>query len=103
MPAAPAPLPQRIGRYEIREAVGQGAMGRVLLALDPVLDRRVAVKLLRDDLVIPADQRQALFERMRHEARASARVAHPNIITLHDMRSEEHTSELQSLRHLVCR
>lgn len=60
-------------------------MGRVLLALDPVLDRRVAVKLLRDDLRIPADQRQALFERMRHEARASARVTHPNIVTLHDM------------------
>ncbi len=60
-------------------------MGRVLLAHDPVLDRDVAVKLLRDDLTIPDDQRQALLDRMRQEARAAARVSHPNIVALHDM------------------
>ena len=60
-------------------------MGRVLLAQDPVLDRDVAVKLLRDDLRIPPEQRSALFDRMRHEARASARVSHPNIVALYDM------------------
>jgi serine/threonine-protein kinase len=60
-------------------------MGRVLLAHDPVLDRDVAVKLLRDDLTIPPEQRVALIERMRQEARASARVSHPNIVALHDM------------------
>jgi serine/threonine-protein kinase len=85
MGAAPRTLPERIGRYEIRELVGQGAMGRVLLGHDPVLDRDVAVKLLRDDLKILPEQRQTLFERMQHEARASARVSHPNIIVLHDM------------------
>ncbi len=60
-------------------------MGRVLLAHDPVLDRDVAVKLLRNDLGIPPEQRQALIERMRQEARASARVAHPGIVALFDM------------------
>lgn len=78
-------LPEQIGRYRIVRLLGQGAMGRVLLAHDPVLDRDVAVKLLRNDLGIPPEQRQALIERMRQEARASARVGHPGIVALHDM------------------
>src|SRR3954454_15512065 len=64
-------------------------MGRVLLAHDPVLDRDVAVKLLRDDLKIPADVRDGLIVRMRHEARAAARVSHPNHVTLHDMGEDD--------------
>jgi eukaryotic-like serine/threonine-protein kinase len=60
-------------------------MGRVLLAHDSVLDRDVAVKLLRNDLGLPPEQSEALVERMRQEARASARVSHPNIVALYDM------------------
>lgn len=78
-------LPAQIGRYQVVRLLGQGAMGRVLLAHDPVLERAVAVKLLRDDLGIPPEQRASLLERMRQEARASARVSHPNIVALHDM------------------
>jgi len=78
-------LPNEIGRYTIVRLLGQGAMGRVLLGHDPVLDRDVAVKLLRDDLAVPEDQVQALLDRMRQEARAAARVSHPNIVALHDM------------------
>lgn len=74
-----------IGRYQPLRLLGRGAMGRVLLAHDPVVDRRVAIKLLRDDLVIPPEQRDALIDRMRQEARASARVQHPNIVGLYDM------------------
>lgn len=77
--------PASIGRYEIERVLGRGAMGRVLLAHDPVLGRSVAVKLLRDDLVIPPEQRSALIDRMRQEARASARVSHPNMVALFDM------------------
>ncbi|MEJ7734875.1 MAG: serine/threonine-protein kinase [Polyangiaceae bacterium] len=78
-------LPTTIGRYAVVRLVGEGAMGRVLLAHDPVLERDVAVKLLRDDLRVPSDVRDGLVVRMRHEARAAARVAHPNLVTLHDM------------------
>jgi serine/threonine-protein kinase len=78
-------LPTQIGRYRIERLLGRGAMGRVLLAHDPVLDRSVAIKLLRDDLKIPPEQHDALLHRMRQEARASARVSHPNIVALHDM------------------
>lgn len=78
-----------IGRYRVLQQLGQGAMGRVLLAHDPVLDRDVAIKLLRDDLKIPADQKAGLVKRMRQEARASARVSHPNIVALHDMGEDD--------------
>src|SRR3954462_284095 len=78
-------LPTQIGRYRVERLLGRGAMGRVLLAHDPVLDRSVAIKLLRDDLNIPPEQHDALLHRMRQEARASARVSHPNIVALHDM------------------
>src|SRR6187549_2942065 len=78
-------LPTTIGRYEIVRLLGAGAMGRVALARDPVLDRQVAVKLLRADIAIPEDVREGLIVRMRHEARAAARVAHPNLVVLHDM------------------
>lgn len=60
-------------------------MGRVMLARDTVLGRKVAIKLLRDDLGLPPETRGELFLRMRHEARAAARVSHPNLVTLHDM------------------
>ncbi len=78
-------VPEDIGRYRIVRLLGQGAMGRVLLAHDPVLDRDVALKLLRSDLGLPPEQVEALVDRMRQEARASARVSHPNIVALHDM------------------
>ena len=83
MPAAN--LPERVGRYEVKRLLGQGAMGRVLLAHDPLLGREVAIKLLRTDLDIGPEVRDALLRRMRHEARAVARVSHPNIVELHDM------------------
>jgi serine/threonine-protein kinase len=85
MDARELPLPSRIGRYRIERLLGRGAMGRVLLGRDAVLDRDVAVKLLRDDLAIDPDQHRALVDRMRHEAKACARVSHPNIVTLFDM------------------
>src|SRR5687768_920254 len=79
------PLPTQIGRYQVVRLIGVGAMGRVLLAHDPILDRDVAVKLLRDDLGLTEEQQRTLLDRMRQEARAAARVSHPNIVALHDM------------------
>ncbi|APR77579.1 serine/threonine protein kinase [Minicystis rosea] len=84
-PISDPPLPAAIGRYEVVRVLGEGAMGRVLLAHDPVLDRDVAIKHLRGDLKIPRDVREGLLTRMRHEARAAARVPHPNLVVLHDM------------------
>ena len=86
---APSSLPQRVGRYEVTRLLGQGAMGRVLLASDPVLAREVAIKMLRSDLDIGPEVREALLARMRHEAKAVARVSHPNIVTLHDLSDDD--------------
>jgi serine/threonine-protein kinase len=80
-----AGLVEQIGRYTVVRLIGQGAMGRVLLAHDCVLDRQVAIKLLRDDLGLPSEHLATLLERMRQEARASARISHPNIVSLYDM------------------
>ena len=78
-------LPTRIGRYDVVRLLGQGGMGRVVLANDSVLGRRVAIKTLRDDLGLPPDLRDRLKERMRNEAKAAAALSHPNMVTLHDM------------------
>ena len=86
---APKEAAKRIGRYEIERLLGQGGMGRVWLARDTVLGRRVAIKVLRDDLALPPRVREELVQRMRHEARAAAAVSHPSIVTLHDMGEDE--------------
>jgi serine/threonine-protein kinase len=81
-------LPRRIGRYDVLRLLGQGGMGRVLLARDSVLGRFVAVKILRGDLGLPPESQRALFARMEQEAKAAAAIDHPNIVTLHDMGEE---------------
>jgi len=84
-----AGLVEQIGRYSIVRLIGQGAMGRVLLAHDAVLDRQVAIKVLRDDLGLPPEHLLTLYERMRQEARASARISHPNMVALFDMGEDQ--------------
>lgn len=82
-------FPGTIGRYDVEDVIGQGGMGRVLLARDSVLGRRVAIKIMRGDLGLPPEVRAAVLARMRQEARAAAAVSHPNMVTLHDMGEEE--------------
>ncbi len=69
-----------IGRYVVLDVLGAGAMGVVYAAYDPELDRRVALKLLRER---SGDGNGR--ERLIREARATARLAHPNVIVVHDV------------------
>ncbi len=69
--------PVRIGRYTVLDKLGQGGMGIVYAAFDSELDRRVAIKLLRAHSV--GAQGEA---RLLREAKAMARVAHPNVISV---------------------
>ncbi len=72
---------QRLGgRYLLREEVGRGGMAVVHRALDTVLDREVAAKLLHPHLATDP----AFLERFRREARAAAVLAHPNVVAVHD-------------------
>ncbi|MCA9649616.1 MAG: serine/threonine protein kinase [Myxococcales bacterium] len=72
-----------IGRYLVLGVLGHGGMGVVLSALDPQLDRRVALKLLHAGT--PSDAQA----RLQREARALARLAHPNVIRVHDVGTHE--------------
>ncbi len=67
-------------RYRLDCRLGRGGMGTVYAATDTALDRRVAVKLIRDDLVGSAEA----AERFRRESRAAASFSHPNVVTVHD-------------------
>jgi hypothetical protein len=72
-------LPRLLGgRYRLDQRIGCGGMGTVYSALDTALERQVAVKLLREDMVGPGEA-----ERFQSEARLGAAVAHPNVVTVH--------------------
>ena len=68
------------GRYQLERRLGRGGMGTVYAAFDSSLDRRVAAKIIRDDLIgLPG-----AAERFQHEARVAAAFSHPNVVTVHD-------------------
>lgn len=67
-------------RYEVVEQIGKGGMAVVYRARDQMLERQVAVKVLREDYSSDA----TFQERFRQEARAAANLTHPNIVTVHD-------------------
>ena len=77
----------KIGRYEITGDIGQGGMGKVYLAKDPLLERTVALKVL-----LPGQCSPAQVERFIREAKATARLSHPNIITIYDVGIEDNNS-----------
>ncbi len=70
------PTPARIDRYLVRREVGRGSMGVVYEADDPLLHRRVAIKRMHPGVAAPE------LPRLRHEARALARLAHPNVVAV---------------------
>lgn len=74
---------EQLGRYEIRGELGKGGMGVVYRAFDPTLEREVAIKSVRLDGIDEAARAQ-LEERLSREARAAARLQHPNIVAVHD-------------------
>jgi hypothetical protein len=76
--ARPAP---RIGRYLVKGRIGKGGMGMVYRGLDEALEREVAVKTLVAEGGFDADSRR----RFAVEAKAAARLSHPNIVTVHEL------------------
>lgn len=77
-------VPTKIGRYEVERLLGAGAMGNVYLARDPQLDRAVAIKTVRY-AALPADSLDTFLERFRNEARAAAKLHHPNVVQVFDV------------------
>jgi eukaryotic-like serine/threonine-protein kinase len=74
------------GRYRLLERIGRGGMGTVWRAEDELLARQVAVKKLHPPQPhMDDDELATVFERTRREARAAARISHPNVIVVHDV------------------
>ncbi len=76
----PADFPPRAGRCRIEQEIARGGMGAVYRALDPVFDRRLAVKIL----LARADERPDLARRFLDEARLTGRLQHPGVPPVHD-------------------
>jgi len=77
--------PARVGKYEIRSVLGRGAMAVVYVGYDPLLEREVAVKVIASAML----SEQELKQRFEREAKAVARLQHPNIVTVYDMGYDE--------------
>ena len=79
---------QSIGRYRVDGLLGSGAMGEVYRAYDPVIDRPVAIKIVRTELAAGSGSEQWL-QRFRREARAAGRRFHPNIVAILDFGEDD--------------
>jgi serine/threonine-protein kinase len=100
------PPAQKLGRYEITSVVAQGAMGTVYKAMDPLIERVVAIKTINIDL--SQEELAGFEERFYREARAAGQLNHPNIITIYDVGKTDHIAYIamefldgQSLREIL--
>ncbi len=80
---------KKIGKYEILSILGKGAMGIVYKALDPDIDRQVAIKTIRFDLASEETDNEEIMQRFIREAQAAGKLTHPNIITIFDVGREK--------------
>ncbi|WP_267896823.1 serine/threonine-protein kinase [Streptomyces albireticuli] len=87
--AAAGPWPDQgrliAGRYRLLDRIGRGGMGTVWRTQDELLDRQVALKQLHVSPYLDEDELATLYERTRREARAAARINHPNVVVVHDV------------------
>jgi len=81
--------PARLGRYEIRDVLAEGATGVVYRAHDPWIDRPVAIKVFKIRQGLSAAERQASRDQVLAEARAAGRLDHPNIVRVLDCAEDE--------------
>ena len=72
---------EKLGRYQLIEIIGEGAMARVYKAYDPEINRGIAVKLLKAQLAADSNYRQ----RFLREAKGAGVLSHPNIVTIYDV------------------
>ncbi len=76
---------QYFGRYEVQRVLGRGGMGTVYLAVDPLIDRTVAIKEVRVDQIDNVTERTELEARFKLEYRSAGTLSHNNIVTIYDV------------------
>src|SRR5438552_13451510 len=130
-PAVQMDLSLQVGKYDVQKAIGKGATGTVYLARDTFTGREVALKTIEPEVFRDPEFGTVYRSQFQNEASLAGKLRHPHIVAIldavvqkdsghiameyveggdlsrHDardkLRSEEHTSELQSPDHLVCR
>jgi len=78
---------ERLGKYQITEVLGKGAMGIVYKAFDPNIRRQVALKTIRKEL-IDDDRSHTMLARFKNEAQAAGRLSHPGIVAVFEYGEE---------------
>lgn len=80
---------QHIGKYLVIEEIGRGAMGIVYKARDPLIDRVVAIKTIRFDMIANPEQRDEAQKRFLREAKSAGALSHPHIVTIYDVGEDQ--------------
>ena len=80
---------QTVGRYKIESVLGEGAMGVVYKAHDPIIKRTVAIKLIKVDEGISEQEKKEFYERFYREAQIAGTLNHPNIVGIYDIGEEQ--------------
>jgi serine/threonine-protein kinase len=83
--------PKKIGKYEIRDVLGRGAMGVVYKGYDRRIARSVAIKAIAKSS-LAADELRHVMQRFRHEAQAVGRLVHPRIVQIYDYGEDDDTA-----------
>ena len=78
--------PTHFGRYNVKKVLGQGAMGLVYLADDPVISRQVAIKVIKAP---PGENTEELLARFDREFRSAGTLSHPNVVTVYDVGQQD--------------
>jgi serine/threonine protein kinase len=79
---------EQIGRYQILDELGRGAMGIVYKAQDPAIGRTIAIKSIRLQDLSDEAERERLRERLFREAQSAGILSHPGIVTIYDIAEE---------------
>lgn len=79
-----AEAPKTVGRYEIVELIGKGAMGVVYKARDPNIDRIVAIKTIKTADIVDSPEGEELIQRFKREVQTAGILTHSNIVTIYD-------------------
>jgi serine/threonine-protein kinase len=84
-------MPNTLGKYQVRREIGQGGMGVVYEGYDPLIERRVALKVVRSSQ-FEASLEEEMLARLRREAQAAGRLSHPGIVAVYDYGEEPVTA-----------
>ena len=83
------PVPERVGKYRVDHMIGRGAIGIVYKGYDEQIDRPLAIKTLRPEILADVNDSEGFLKRFTAEAKSAGRCLHPNIVTVFDLVEHE--------------